>query len=928
MVRTIPIGSRAIHNSGGPPAGKKPPPPMPAAAVPPLPALTLEQRQLAEFNQWLFRWNNYQQHLSHYWQGRYHALYQQAAPGGGKIQDFAKKEKGKKSSKGVDRVEMKWNMRYQELIDFMEEHGHVNVPKEFTYKYSPPLGHWVGRMRYLHKAGKLDPERLRRLQEIGFEFVISKTKDIKFSVVWDKSFQALKAFKDMNGHVEVPNGYKPQPDMAELDGWITRQRKHFRDGKLPDHLKSKIQELGINLGGRGRPFGIESEEMWSRNYKALAEYCSENGDCDIPEKYDDDRELGKWVKTQRDAYSDGMLPEDRVTMLNQIGFNFYHGRKSAWTKKSDPWERRISELKAYKEKAGNTNVPRKFTLNFGLGDFVYNQRMAYLDKKLSDEKIKSLEDLRFDWTVKPKKKGKKQPTNWDKRFEELVEYKEKHGNLNIPNGYEPNPTLVSWSKRQRKYQREGAMKSEKYERLKTLGFDFGGPKQEKKPWETHYQALVEFRKENGHNDVPVVYEPNPQLYYWIGTQKQSFKKGKLSDGRVALLQEIDFDFTVKAPRMKKRKGTRGGNKPFLDPEEFEKLVGQLIEYKEKHGDVDVPQRSGRLGSFVHYMRFYIKGGKLSQDIIDRLTEIGFSWNVTMDRWNAKYEGENIVGIYLHFPMHSMLTIVISVFSFGQVQGRTWQLRRPIWAFLVSTPCQLTMNSPCLQLLGFISKEIDDSLPEDRVEMLSNIDFDFDIPEPKKRFANKESPESWPLRFQDLEEFKDEHGHCRVPTTYAPNPSLAKWAATQRTKYKKGSLKDDHLGKPSINDCQILVSDISHLCSSPLTLFLESLNEIGFNFGAKDPIQELGVLKVPQIEPVNRETYLEDLWDASYTELAAYKNHFGHCNIPISYDANPSLGAWAFSQRMAYKKNKLSEDRIAKLNELGFSFGPQKKVAEV
>ena len=121
--------------------------------------------------------------------------------------------------------------------------------------------------------------------------------------------------------------------------------------------------------------------------------------------------------------------------------------------------------------------------------------------------------------------------------------------------------------------------------------------------------------------------------------------------------------------------------------------------------------------------------------------------------------------------------------------------------------------------------------------------------------------------------------------------------------------------------------ISHLHLSFL-VFLDRLHEIDFNFATKDPMQTLGVLKVPKLEPVDRETYLEDLWEKSYKELAAYKNHFGHCNIPISYEANPSLGAWAFSQRMAHKKDKLSQDRIEKLNEVGFSFGPQKKVVEV
>lgn len=129
-----------------------------------------------------------------------------------------------------------------------------------------------------------------------------------------------------------------------------------------------------------------------------------------------------------------------------------------------------------------------------------------------------------------------------------------------------------------------------------------------------------------------------RLYFWIGTQRQSFKKGKLSDEKVSLLNEIDFDFTIK-PRDPStyKKATRNGQKPFLDPDEWEKLFHELEAWKEKKGNCDVPQRSGRLGAWVHYMRFYVKSGKLSQDQIDRLNSIGFSWNVTEDRWMARYQ---------------------------------------------------------------------------------------------------------------------------------------------------------------------------------------------------------------------------------------------------------------------------------------------------
>ena len=106
VVPTLPpmAGAAAAAGGGAPPQQQ-----------PPQHATAEQQKQFAEFNQWLYRWNNYQQHLAHYWQGRYHALYQQMG-GGGKV----KGKKGKKNKQQTD-VELKWNMRYQELLEFKEE---------------------------------------------------------------------------------------------------------------------------------------------------------------------------------------------------------------------------------------------------------------------------------------------------------------------------------------------------------------------------------------------------------------------------------------------------------------------------------------------------------------------------------------------------------------------------------------------------------------------------------------------------------------------------------------------------------------------------------------------------------------------------------------------------------------------------------------
>ena len=72
---------------------------------------------------------------------------------------------------------------------------------------------------------------------------------------------------------------------------------------------------------------------------------------------------------------------------------------------------------------------------------------AYKSKILPDEKIKALEDLGFDFTIKREKKdmtGKVKKTIWESRFEELEAYKDKFGDLNVPDEYEPNPALAGW----------------------------------------------------------------------------------------------------------------------------------------------------------------------------------------------------------------------------------------------------------------------------------------------------------------------------------------------------------------------------------------------------------------------------------------------------------------------------------------------------
>ena len=65
-----------------------------------------------------------------------------------------------------------------------------------------------------------------------------------------------------------------------------------------------------------------------------------------------------------------------------------------------------------------------------LGYWVKRQRENYHNESLSDDKRQQLEKVGFDWGQLSGKRGKN--TSWDEMFAQLVKYRAKHDNCNVP----------------------------------------------------------------------------------------------------------------------------------------------------------------------------------------------------------------------------------------------------------------------------------------------------------------------------------------------------------------------------------------------------------------------------------------------------------------------------------------------------------------
>ena len=73
-----------------------------------------------------------------------------------------------------------------------------------------------------------------------------------------------------------------------------------------------------------------------------------------------------------------------------------------------PWEKRFEELKEFKKRFKHCNVPQQWEENRELGRWVMTQRTQYRlleqgkPSQMTEERIKLLEGIGFQWTMRKK----------------------------------------------------------------------------------------------------------------------------------------------------------------------------------------------------------------------------------------------------------------------------------------------------------------------------------------------------------------------------------------------------------------------------------------------------------------------------------------------------------------------------------------------
>ena len=115
---------------------------------------------------------------------------------------------------------------------------------------------------------------------------------------------------------------------------------------------------------------------------------------------------------------------------------------------------------------------------------------------------------------------------WNERYEELVQYREKYGHCLVPHGWNENKPLAQWVKRQR-YQyklriagRHTTLTDERCQMLVDLGFVWNA---HDAMWEEKFAELVDYEKSHGNCNVPSTYPQNRPLSVWVRCQRRNYK---------------------------------------------------------------------------------------------------------------------------------------------------------------------------------------------------------------------------------------------------------------------------------------------------------------------------------------------------------------------------------------------------------------------
>ncbi len=423
-----------------------------------------------------------------------------------------------------DPLESAWQFGYEKLKEYKkinnDDPSASIIFKDFN------LGVWVRAQRNQYRIRKLKPDRIEKLNKLGFNFNPS-------SGGWNRPYQMLVNFNKTNGHSSPRANYIV--DGFHLGSWCSNQRM-IKKGKSRNQKLSKTQIKLLNQIG----FDWDPKETaWNTNFEALKKYKHKFGHSYLKrnERFEG-LNLDLWCQTQRRLYFSGRLNKSRQKKLNQLNF--------IWNKQDHDWDIAfdiyIDFLKVHKRQPKQSEVYKEMKI----GLWITVQRRKIKENAIDSSRKTKLINAGFE--LNPKL------DNWSNNYRLAKEFFIEYEHL-CPIGKEifKGFNIGNWISRQRVNFRSKKLTATQISSLNSIGMVWN---KRDIDWLRAFNILCNFKKDFGHANPPrassrirgTTEQKNIETYQgfklsdWCNNQRSFWRKGKLSNERIKKLESIGFNF--------------------------------------------------------------------------------------------------------------------------------------------------------------------------------------------------------------------------------------------------------------------------------------------------------------------------------------------------------------------------------------------------
>ena len=135
-------------------------------------------------------------------------------------------------------LDERWKEFYDLAAEYSKKNGNLQVGQKYKTADGYGLGSWVDSQRKLYAEGKLDIDKIQKLNAIGMDWMSPSAR------MWEKHFEACRRYYEKYGNLTMPF-YYTEPDGFRLGMWLWRVRTgkiklrtSGENGNQIDRLKS------------------------------------------------------------------------------------------------------------------------------------------------------------------------------------------------------------------------------------------------------------------------------------------------------------------------------------------------------------------------------------------------------------------------------------------------------------------------------------------------------------------------------------------------------------------------------------------------------------------------------------------------------------------------------------------------------------------